>query len=206
MSPESILSANEIVLLGEFVSMDTLLTIGEFGYLSSEAIFMIVEYKFHPQMMFRGKETTEIYLWNCERVRNRDGYSTILKLKASEQYLVYGNEIKQSEDILNSMASMTFIDDLRLLLDGKVLSRVRWNTISVDSLIAREILKSVERRELLEIGNRNGQTIYGTDRYLWTFHEFAQGTLCYYDESGFARTLTREQYLQELKNIPAVAY
>jgi len=88
LSPEEMLVTNEYVILGDFISIDTLIVLGNFEYLNEESKFMIVEYRFHPTKVFKGEKTNDVYLWNCESLRMKDNYSTILKFKTSEQLLV----------------------------------------------------------------------------------------------------------------------
>ncbi len=199
LSPEEILSNNDYVLSGVFASIDTLVVLGSFDYLNSESKFLIVEYRFHPAKIFKGKNVSNVYLWNCESVRMKDNYSTVLKLKASEQVLVYGKEMNQPEDLIYSMAPITFLDDLKNSFEGRKISRIRWNSFSADSLIALTILNNDSLQGLLKLRNLNGRTISGTDRYLWTLHEFHEGNLCYYDRSGLARTVSRKQYTESLE-------
>lgn len=119
-SPEQLISENDFVLLGRFVSMDTLANLGEFNYLDSESNFFIMEYQFRTEMPLKGAtKNSTIFLWNCEQVRKKDNYTTITKLTDSETCLVYGREIAQSDSLMNVMTPFALVEQLKLLLADK---------------------------------------------------------------------------------------
>jgi hypothetical protein len=202
VSPEELLRKNDYVLFGNFIAMDTLADLGSLNYLDSESKFMIVEYTFQSKSKFKGEEKPKVYLWTCEHVRLKDNYSTIDILEKYESALVYGKKITQFHDVVNVMTPITFIDDLKSLLEGKRPSRIEtgWNTMHGDSIIASRILNTDKLKSTLDQRNLNGQVIFGTDQYLATFVQFRQGSLCYYDSADKARNVSREEYLEILSS------
>ncbi len=203
LSPEELLKTNDYVLLGDFVLIDTLANLGALNYLGSESKFTIVEYTFQPTINFKGEKQHKIYLWNCEREEIKDNYSTVEILDKSETYLVYGKKISQFYDVINVMTPITFIEDLKSLLEGGKPSRdeAGWNTMHADSVIASRMLRNDQLKSILDQRNLNGQVIFGTDQHLATFVQFRQGSLCYYDTADKARNVNREEYIEKLRSL-----
>jgi len=104
------------------------------------------------------------------------------------------------------MAPITFVTELKNLFEGRRLSRIRWNTIPADSLIALTIVNNDSLKKLLQLRNLSGRTLYGSDRYLWTLHEFQEGSLCYYNRSGYASTVSRAKYVAILETLTSSRY
>lgn len=200
-SPKQLLNENDYVLLGNFLNIDTLTTLGKVNYLDSESKFFIIEYSFQPNKYFKNiKDIPKIYLWNCERVDKNDKYSTIAKLKRSDIQLIYGNEINQFQEIINVMSSMTSVGDVKDLIENNS-PPIPWNTMRADSIIAEKIKHTNSLASLLKDRNSNGQVIYGTDLYLSTFDSFRYGKLCYYDDQGKGHHVEREKYLSILEKL-----
>ncbi len=199
-SPKQLIDENDYVLLGELVAIDTLFYIGNVEYLGSESDFFIMEYSFTIKESLKSlKKIPNIYLWNCERIRKKDKYSTIAKLKKSDTQLIYGKEINKTEELINVMTSIAPVDEVKKLINDESSSFI-WNSMKADSTIAQKIMQADSLNSLINDRTKTGQIIYGTDTYLATFDNYMQGWLCYYDDNGKAHHVKSANYFEALKN------
>ncbi|MCI0616064.1 hypothetical protein L0244_24025 [bacterium] len=203
-APGELLQVNNYVLLGDFVSKSTLISIGTVNYLGSDKNFSIVEYVFQPKSFFKGDENFKnVYLWSCEMYGSED-HSIILVLDRFSEYLIYGNAVQHPEDLINVMKSSTsYFDELKewLFKNRKNISDPLWkNTMQADSIIASRVIRNDSLTLILKDRNSKGLVLYGTDLALGTLNEYKIGALCYY-ENGKSRTVSRESYLRKLESI-----
>jgi len=200
-SPQQLLRENKYVGLGTFVAVDTLASLGDIPYLGSISKFFLIEYRFQIESYFKGEAgISELFLWNCERVRAKDNYSTISDLQVSQEQLVYGNSIEQPEDLIFVMAPMVPVDDLVKAMNGDS-DAPEWNVEAGEITVARKLLSAEELKSMLEDRSQLGRVIHGTDESLKTFDSFRRGMLCYYDENGKATHVTAQNYLKAIHRV-----
>jgi hypothetical protein len=204
-SPEELLKSNDYVLLGNFVSVDTIANLGTINYLGTQSYFSVIEYAFQPNVIYKGETNLQkVFLWNCEHVSFNPTYSSKFDLEKVSSYLVYGNKIVQNGEIINVMNTKTYLDELKSLLQGRKPTTTRsllWNTRNADSTIALRIMTTDTLALLLRERNLRGQVIFGTDPSLGTFTGFQDGFLCYYDDNNRPHTIKRATYLERLNSI-----
>jgi len=204
-SPEELLKSNDYVLLGNFVSADTIAKLGTINYLGSQAHYSIMEYVFQAKVLYKGETNLEkIFLWNCEHAFFNPYYTSRLDLEKASLYLIYGNKIAQSGEIINVMSTITYMDELKNLLQGQKPTTTRsllWSTKYADSTIGIRIKANDTLSLLLKDRVRRGQVIFGTDSKLGTLKNFQYGVLCYYDNNNCPHTINREAYLKRLNAI-----
>lgn len=185
-SPSDLYAQNDLVALAKWTRTDTLLRLGTFENFGSQEQFVLVEYEFVADRTFkRTNQRSNVYLWNCEYIRIRDGYSTIAKIDPSETRLVYGRTLTDHDSVGNVLSTqMAAIE-----------------TVDLESRLKAILMASDTLQTILSARVKAGTVIYGTDESLATFDDFASGKLCYYDSKGAAHQVTAEEYGEELARI-----
>ena len=201
-TPKQLITDNEVVMLGQFVSLDTLATAGDIlSDLGPETIY-IVEYTFEPIEIFKGeKRSDQIHLWYCLIVDEDSDYDNGIDIETSEIALVYGNQLLDTNNILDlftpTMAGS--LDSLKNMLSGAKLSGVRGFN-QRDSLVGEKIIRLDTLKSLLLERIANSQVIYGTDPYLFTLDSYLRGIISYCDYNGFfSTTMSSDEYIKKLR-------
>jgi len=183
LSPKQLLDENDYVLLGEPVSVDTLIELGPLEYLGHEKVAYIVEYTYKPREIFKGdKDVKYVYLWWCVTVRLKDGYNNAPKTDSLE--LIYGNAVRSWDSVIYiytpNVAWIGVIPILRDWVNGNP-PEDEWGTAVGDSTLMARIMASTQLAPILADRNRTGRVIYGTEDEYFTHNSFHYNEMLYCD-------------------------
>jgi len=209
-SPKELFESNEFIFTAYLNHADTLLNIGTLEYLGTQSNFYLVEYVFLPNEIVKSEsDFTECRLWYIIDKQIEDDYWHTLRLSETAIELIYGNKLRDWQNILNVMDPLVYgsISELEGLLNGNQPEK-RWNAIKDDSIIASYLLKSDKLKYLIESYLKDSiLIIYGTENSMSTQFEFGFGSICYCESGNYEEDIkwvwgysdSSEEYLDKVR-------
>ncbi|MCK4371995.1 MAG: hypothetical protein KAW61_02560 [candidate division Zixibacteria bacterium] len=203
--PAVLLAENDLVFLGELVSVDTLVFVGITEDILGRDSVHIVEYTYSPVEIFKGgDEVSEVNLWYCVRDAIGSDYSTAPKISDSIPELVYGKELRKWSDAINLIyaegtASWAEVDSLAkgyVIQDG-------WKTYPSDSAIVAWLNDTDRLKSILQDRLDRSVVIYCTEKHYSTHDMHVwRGILSICDwRYVFAHEVTSEDYADWLRDL-----